>query len=323
MAYDLKVMEIATKRFNDRKMQNKLTYDKRHVEICKKIPEYGKLELELANTMTASIQAMAERKADSKEIVRRAMVHNQEIQANMERLLEEHGFPRGYMSPIYSCSKCRDSGTDENGWCECFTKLVKAAAAEEFNKSSLLDLCSFEDFKLSYYPDNDAEKPRKNSREIMESNLKACKDFAENFNGKGKGLLITGKTGLGKTHLSLSIAKELIERGFSVMYNSAPSILSTLEKESFGKSDTDLMPLLTSCDLLILDDLGTEYKSDRYPTFLYEIINTRQARMLPIIINTNLDVNAITERYQGKLCSRILSMDDILVFCGSDNRFRK
>ena len=273
--------------------------------------------------MTESFQAIAEKKENSKEIVRRAMVHNQEIQADMERLLEDNGYPRDYMSPIYSCPKCRDSGADENGRCECFTKLIKVAAAEEFNKNSMLELCSFEDFKLSYYPDNDAVKTRKSSREIMGSNLKACKDFAENFNGKGKGLLIVGKTGLGKTHLSLSIAKELIERGFSVMYNSAPSILAALEKESFGKSDTDLMPLLTSCDLLILDDLGTEYRSDRYPTFLYEMINTRQARMLPTIINTNLDINEITEHYQGKLCSRILSMDDVLVFCGSDNRFQK
>lgn len=322
MAYSPKVMETAKKRFNDRKEENKRAYDDRHVEICKKIPEYGKLELELAGTMTESIQAMAEKKEDSKEIVRRAMVHNQEIQANMERLLEEHGYPRNYMSPIFSCPKCRDSGTTEYGWCECFTNLVKAAAAEEFNKSSLLELCGFDDFKLSYYSDSDATKMGKSSRDIMGSNLKVCRDFAENFTGKGKGLLITGKTGLGKTHLSLSIAKELIERGFSVMYNSAPSILSMLEKESYGKSDTDLMPLLTTCDLLILDDLGTEYKSDRYPTFLYEMINTRQARMLPIIINTNLDVNGITERYQGKLCSRILSLD-ILIFSGSDNRFQK
>lgn len=323
MAFTSNVMEIASKRFNDRKMENKLIYDERHAEICKKIPKYGKLELELANTMTESLQAMAEKKEDSKEIVRRAMVRNQEIQANMERLLEENGYSRDYMSPIYSCPKCRDSGTDDNGRCECFTKLVKTVAAEEFNKSSLLELCSFDDFKLSYYPDNDATKMGRSSREVMESNLKVCKDFAKNFSGKGKGLLIMGKTGLGKTHLSLSIAKELIERGFSVMYNSAPSILGALEKESFGKANTDLMPLLTSCDLLILDDLGTEYKSERYPTFLYEMINTRQSRMLPMIINTNLDVNGITENYQGKLCSRILSMDNVMYFCGSDNRFQK
>lgn len=322
MAYDPKIMEITTRRFNERKAENKLIYDKRHMEICRKIPEYGKLELELANTMTESIRAMAEKKENSKEIIQNAMVRNQEVQAEMERLLENHGYTRDYMSPVYSCQKCRDSGFTDNGRCECFVKLFKTVAAEEFNKNSLLELCSFDDFKLSYYPDNDATKMGKSSREIMESNLRACKDFAENFNGKGNGLLIAGKTGLGKTHLSLSIAKELLERGFSVMYNSTPSILAALEKESFGKSDTDLMPLLTSCDLLILDDLGTEYKSERYPTFLYEMINTRQSRKLPMIINTNLEIKEINERYQGKLCSRILSMD-ILIFSGSDNRFQK
>lgn len=322
MAYSPKVIETARKRFDARKMENKLIADKRHEEICKNIRGYGELEVELAGTMTASIQAIAEKKTDSKEIIRRAMERNREIQTQMERLLEEHGYPRDYMSPIYSCSKCRDIGSTDEGWCDCFLQLVKVAAAEEFNKTSMLSLHRFEDFDLSHYPDNDTTPFGKSSRAVMEMNLQACVDFAKEFNGKGAGLLISGKTGLGKTHLSLSIANELIGRGFSVMYNSAPDVLTTLERESFGRSDTDLMPLITSCDLLILDDLGTEYKSDRFPTFLYEIINTRRNRMLPTVINTNLEVDKLAERYQDRICSRLLSMK-VLIFWGNDNRFSK
>lgn len=323
MAYDPKVIEIAAKRLNERKAENKLIADKRHAEICKKIPKYGKLELELANTMTDSFRAIAEKNENSKEIVQRAVVRNQEIQADMKRLLEDNGYARDYMDPVYTCSKCRDSGFTDEGRCECFLKIIKTVAAEEFNKNSLLELRSFDEFKLSYYPDDDGTRIKKSSRASMAENFKKCKDFAENFNGKGKGLFIAGKTGQGKTHLSLSIANELLGRGFSVMYNSTPSILAALEKESFGRSDTDLLPLLTSCDLLILDDLGTEYRSERYPTFLYEIIDTRQSRDLPMIINTNIDLKEeLNERYQGKLCSRLLSME-ILIFCGGDNRFQK
>lgn len=322
MSYSEKVFETARSRFEARKMQAKNEADKRHEEIIKKIPGYSKLEIELANTMTESVKAIADKNPESKEIIRRAMERNVIIQDHMEQLLEQYGYPSNYMSRIYSCEKCRDSGTVDGAWCECFTQLLKVAAAEEFNENSMLTLCRFEDFDLSLYPDNDTTPLGKSSRAAMEVNFNECVEFAKNFNGKGTGLLIVGKTGLGKTHLSLSIANELIQRGYSVMYNSTPSILSTLEKESFGKSDTNTMPLITSCDLLILDDLGTEYKSDRFPTFLYEIINTRRSRMLPTIINTNLSMDEMTERYQDRLCSRMFSMK-VMMFFGSDNRFTK
>ncbi len=320
MPYSQKVYETANRRFEARKMKNKQIADQRREEIFQKIPEYSELETELAGTMTTSIQAIADRNPDSKEIIRRAMEHNLEIQADMERLLEAHGYPRDYMSKIYYCDKCRDSGFVEEGRCDCYSQLLKVAAAEEFNENSTLKLCRFEDFDLSLYPDNDTTMLGVSSRTAMAKNLELCVEFAKNFPGNGKGLLITGLTGLGKTHLSLSIANEVIQRGYSVIYNSAPEVLTTLEKESFGRSNTDIMPMITSCDLLILDDLGTEYKSDRIPTFLYEILNTRLNRSLPTIVNTNLDVEELNRRYSDRICSRLLSMR-ILMFVGKDNRF--
>lgn len=320
MPYSQNVYKTAQRRFEARKVKNEQIAAQRRTEIFQTIPEYADLETELAGTMTTSIKAIADRNPDSKEIIRRAMEHNLEIQANMEKLLESHGYPRDYMSRIYYCDKCRDSGVLDDGRCDCYLQLLKVAAAEEFNENSPLKLCRFEDFDLSLYPDNDITPLKLSSRAVMTKNLNICVDFAKNFNGKGKGLLITGLTGLGKTHLSLSIANELIQRGYSVMYNSAPDVLSTLEKESFGRSDTDVMPMITSCDLLILDDLGAEYKSDRIPTFLYEILNTRLNRSLPTIVNTNLDVEELASRYPDRISSRLLSMT-ILWFYGKDNRF--
>lgn len=322
MAYSQKVYETANRRFDARKTRNKQIEEQRRMEIFQAIPEYADLETELAGTMTTSIRAIADKNPDSKEVIRRAMEHNLEIQAEMERMLEAHGYPRDYMSKIYYCDKCRDSGVLDDGRCDCYLQLLKVAAAEEFNENSPLKLCRFEDFDLSLYPDDDITPLKQSSRLIMAKNLSLCTDFAKNFNGSGKGLLITGLTGLGKTHLSLSIANELIQRGYSVMYNSAPDILSELERESFGRSTNDIMPLITSCDLLILDDLGAEYKSDRVLTFLYEILNTRLNRLLPTIVNTNLNVEEIASRYPDRIGSRLLS-NTILMFYGKDIRFKK
>lgn len=302
MPYSKSVYEKAQRRFDERKRNNRYTEDSRREEIYRVIPEFADLDVALAQTMSISIQAVAEKAPDSKEIIRRAMQRNQEIQAQMARLLEEHGYPRDYMDRIYSCPKCRDSGADENGRrCECFSQLLKVAAAEEFNAASNLKLCRFEDFDLSLYPDDDMTPLKKSSRAIMERNLKFCREFAENFSGKGSGILMSGLTGLGKTHLSLSIANEVIQRGCSVMYNSAPEVLSELERESFGRSDKDVMPTITSCDLFILDDLGAEYKSERVQTFLYEILNARLNKDLPTIVNTNIPINSIQSQYPDRI----------------------
>lgn len=155
----------------------------------------------------------------------------------------------------------------------------------------------------------------------MEQNLADCRKFADAFNGKGYGLLMIGNTGLGKTHLSLAIANSLIQKGWCVVYGSTPEFLRRLDKEQFKNADGDTMSLLTDCDLLILDDLGAENNTDRYTALLYEIVNARQSRSLPMIVNTNLNMDMLKQRYLDRLWSRLFSLR-VLFFCGSDNRLK-
>ncbi len=321
MPYSKKILDTALERLERRKLENKLTAERRHAEVCAAIPEYGALELSLADTMTRSIAAMAERRTDSQEIIAKALEENALIQKKMARLLTGSGFPENYTAPIYTCEKCRDSGSVDGRWCDCFTKLLNVAASEELNASSPLKLCTFDSFDLSLYPETVDPVIGEKQRTVMENNLNDCVKFAESFNGSGCGLLMLGDTGLGKTHLSLAIANAVIKSGYSVVYNSTPELMRQLDKEFFGRADTDTMQLITSCDLLILDDLGAETRSDRYISMLYEIVNSRQNRQIPMIVNSNLAVEEIKNRYQDRIWSRLFSLR-VLLFCGSDNRLR-
>lgn len=321
MPYSKNNLDTALERLEHRKLKNKLTAERRHAEVCERIPEYAALELSLADTMTRSIAAIAQRRDNSQTIIAKALEENAAIQKKMTRLLTDGGFPENYTATIYTCEKCHDSGTLDGRWCDCFIKLLNVVASEELNASSPLKLCTFESFDLSLYPETVDPVIGEKQRTVMENNYRDCVKFAESFNGSGCGLLMLGDTGLGKTHLSLAVANAVIKSGYSVVYNSTPELMRQLDKEFFGRADTDTMQLITTCDLLILDDLGAETKSDRYVSMLYEIVNSRLNRHIPMIVNSNLAVDEIKNRYLDRIWSRLFSLH-VLLFCGSDNRLK-
>ncbi len=321
MPFDKKYYEIAQRRLESRVNSNKQIAENRRVEIHAKIPRYSELECELADTMTRIIGTLAERADNSEEIVQQAIQSNSLIQKEMARLLIENGYPADYLAPIYTCPKCRDKGTLDGQWCDCFKKILQQIAAENLNAASPLKLSDFSTFRLDFYSDKFDPKSEATHREIMENNLEECISFADNFNGKGKGLLLMGDTGLGKTHLSLAIANRVISKGYCVAYGSVPELIRKLNKEQYGKADGDTMTLLTECDLLILDDLGAENSTDYTVSILYEIINARQNRNIPMVINTNLDMKKIKALYQDRLYSRLFSLN-VLIFAGKDNRLK-
>ena len=316
-----KYFEAAQEQLSRRRMNNKLIEQSRRQEVYSKTARYAELEKRLAGTMTGILQIIASRSTNAAQRLEKIKQENLAIQEQMSQELESNGFARDYLEPIYTCPICCDRGTKDGRWCECFNKLVYAAAAKALNEQSPLELSDFESFRLDYYPETDDDTLGQSQRTIMRDNLNDCKDYAESFNGNGKGIFMMGGTGLGKTHLSLAIAKRVMQRGFSAVYSSVPELLRTLEREQFGKSDGDTMSLITACDLLILDDLGAEIGSERNISQLYEIINSRQNRSLPIIANTNLTMQQIKSRYQDRIWSRLFSMR-VLIFCGTDNRLK-
>lgn len=324
MPFNKAYYETARERIDYRRVINKQQEDIRRMEIHTKIPRYSELECQLADTMTKIVGALAERSENSEELVQQAIRNNSQIQKEMTQLLVANGYPANYLDPIYTCPKCRDTGIDGTQWCDCFNKILHKIAAEHLNADSPLRLSEFGTFRLDYYSDEKYSNPKinKSERRIMQDNLEECISYAENFDGKGKGLLMMGATGLGKTHLSLAIANRLIERGFCVAYGSVPEIIRRLDREQFGKAEGDTMSLALECDLLILDDLGAENSTDHAVSILYEVINARQNRGLPILVNTNLTMDEIGKRYQDRLWSRLFSLR-VLLFAGEDNRLRQ
>ena len=178
---------------------------------------------------------------------------------------------------------------------------------------------------LDYYPESVEYKDSKsvNSREIMCGNLKYLMDYAQNFTKNSHGLFMVGKTGLGKTFLSSCIANELLKKGFSVAFDSIQNYLRDIEKEHFGKADGDTLETLLNADLVILDDLGSEFSSSFNNSVIYNIINSRSNAGMPTIVSTNLSLDELKSRYDDRITSRLMGSLHPIRFIGEDIRQKK
>lgn len=237
-----------------------------------------------------------------------------------EELLKKHGLTQKDITPQYTCPHCHDTGFVDGRACRCLKQLQRDMAYRNLSLSVPLEKSTFQSFSLEYYKDD--EKAEKQ----MEKVLKYCRNYAEKFSLASPSLLFRGKTGLGKTHLSLAIANAAIEKGFGVIYGSAQSFAIALEKERFDKEDPEepdtTNSQLISCDLLILDDLGTEFSSSYVNAALYNIVNTRMLADKPTIISTNLMMKDLEERYSERFASRIAGYYGKLEFLGGDIRVK-
>lgn len=312
-------LEAALNELAERHINNKQLEKSRRNEILEKLPEYQDLENQLMQTVTDMISAVMDKSLPADEVSANALNKNKEIQRQMDELLERNGYPADYLDPIYTCPICKDKGNTGSDWCECLYSLTNKMAAEDLNENAPLDKSRFDNFDIERYSNKTDKDNTVSSRNIMQKNFEYCELFAEQFNGKGSGILMVGNTGLGKTHLSLAIANKLIENGFCVVYGSVTELIRKINSEQFDNVEGDTMSLVKSCDLLILDDLGVENKSEWNASLLYEIINTRQNKRAPMIINTNLDLDELTQCYGDRLSSRMFSMK-VMFFEGTDNR---
>ena len=232
------------------------------------------------------------------------------------KILAEHGYPEDYLDMHYTCPVCCDRGYNGSRYCDCFKALCGKLAADELNKSSQLKLSDFDSFDLTYYSGENYG--------IMKNILEFTKQYAMTFTPDSKSILMFGQTGLGKTHLSLAIANVVLSKGYSVIYDSAINILRSIEKEHFSyEHSSEMIDLVMETDLLILDDMGTEYETPFYNATVYNIINTRLNCGKPSIISTNLDFAGISRRYDKRVMSRIVSMYSCLEFKGNDVRLQK
>ena len=254
---------------------------------------------------------------------------NQLLREKKKQLLQQNGFPKDYLDPIYTCSLCKDTGYYENQEkCTCLKqKLIKKLYTQSYIQR-FLETENFETFDFTYYSKEKDEKLPFSPYENIQNVYHKCKEYIKNFDTDKNNIIFTGSTGVGKTFLAKSIAKELLDSGHTVLYLSAPKLLEqilptlkkggTLDLESQGLSS-----YIYDAELLIMDDLGTEYTTSYTITMLQSLLNERRLRNHATIITTNYSVHDIKEQYGERISSRILESFLVFFLYGQDIRYQK
>lgn len=315
MKYPRSIVNKANRILSERQQSAILDAEKRRADFIEKCPELAVIEANMSELSLEAVKAMSTDR-NPKEIIDSLREKSLGFQKAKKDLLASFGFGEDYLNVKYHCSKCKDTGYVHGIVCECYTKLLNKLSYEELANSSSLKLSDFESFSLDRYTDSA-------DREQMAATLSLCKQYCSEFSTLSPSLFFHGRTGLGKTHLSLAIAGEVIKQGYNVVYGSAHNFFNALEREHFGRSelpDGTTEEKLINCDLLILDDLGSEFITQFSVPQLYNIIDSRLSKELPTIINSNLSFKEIESKYSERIASRIYGEYVKVEFVGKDNR---
>ena len=300
-----------------RKEANAAERARRLTEANTAIPELREIDAALRGLMGQVLRATLN--GDSASELAIIEHESQRLCARKAELLAARGYRADWLDEIYDCPRCRDSGYLHNGeMCECLKKLCEQTQAAELSEALRLGNESFADFDLNWYTGVD--------RTRMELTLETAKEYAVRFGAVNASLLFQGGTGLGKTFLSGCIAKTVSARGFGVVYEGAQNAFAAFEEQKFSRdaetyaAASERVKRIMGCQLLILDDLGTELTTSFTQSALYYIVNSRLAAHTQTVISTNLSDAELAERYLPQIASRISGEYDTLLFLGEDIR---
>lgn len=241
-------------------------------------------------------------------------------------LLEQAGYPEDYLELTYTCPDCKDTGYVDGKKCHCFKKAMIDFLYTQSNLREVLEKENFDTFSMEYYSRSHVDPlTGRTSVEAMETAVRTCREFAENFPGNGRNLLLYGDTGVGKTFLTHCVAKELLDQTFSVIYFTASQLFDILAKKQFDKDEEAAQDYehIYDCDLLIIDDLGTEFANTFTTSQLFVCLNERLLRKKSTMISTNLSLDDLNTLYSERVFSRITSAYTVLRMTGDDIRIKK
>ncbi len=321
MSYNKQNFIKLKEKFESKYRVAEIEADQRRSEIHILIPEVAEIDRELSKLSSRIMSAVMLGGQDAGDAVGRIREANLEMIAKRKELLKAAGYPEDYTDVKYECEKCGDTGYVGTAVCDCMKRELVTMGYESAGIAGLVDKCGFDNFSLDYYRTSSEHYER------MSSVFTMIRSYAENFTMRSGNLLLVGGTGLGKTHLSIAIAKMVIERGYDVVYSPASAMIADFEARRFGGGYTDSGISDTSkyfgCELLIIDDLGTEISNQFTTNCLYNVINGRLNAGLPTVINTNLVSGELRSRYWDRITSRIFGEYKILAFLGKDVRMQK
>ena len=300
MAYNPENYKRIAAQYKDKNLRAKEAAEARRAELHEKLPQVAEIDRALSATgLRIMREALNGREGLDARIRKLEEGNNLLLEARRE-ILRANGYPEDYSSVKYECEECQDVGFVNGKMCKCMRRALTLAGYESSGVLKLIGKQNFDTFDLTYY--EGAERAN------MERILDRAKRYAAGFDGKHmRNLLFIGTTGLGKTHLSSAIAKEVVEGGFDVVYESAQRIFSDFEAEKFGRAAAgeNRTERYLSCDLLIIDDLGTEMQSQFKVSCLYHLVNTRLISEKSMIISTNIRKEELLAKYTDRITSRL------------------
>ncbi len=323
MAYSAEVVKRARARLAQAK-EDRESENRQHLAVAyARVPRIQEIDIQLRRTMAQAAQAAFLQGGDGRELLEKARLENLELQQE-RAILAMDNFEEGYLDDSPICDKCGGSGYIGSNMCECLTELCRQEQKKEVSVLSG-SREAFNQFRLDYYPDRIDPKYGASPRTIMERNLKICRTYALTFAPSAGNLLFVGGTGLGKTFLSACIARAVADRGYSVVYESAGHLFGKLEQAKFSPSEEARREAarFTDCDLLILDDLGTEMPGQFVTAAFYTLLNDRILAGKPMVISTNLNIDEAARRYSPQIASRLQGSFQGLTFVGEDIRILK
>ena len=323
MAYSAEVLKRARARLAEARADRE-SENRRHLEDAyNRIPRLREIDKQLRVTMAMAAQAVFASGGDVQAAMNEAKEKNLALQMERRELIAAN-FEEGYLDEAPICDRCGGTGYMGSAMCECLAELCRQEQKKELTFLSAGQE-RFDQFRADYYPDRIDPTYGVSIRTIMEKTFQTCKRYAYSFSEKSPNLLFSGDTGLGKTFLSACIARTVADSGHSVVYESAGHLFAKLERAKFEGSEDARQEAAkyTACDLLIVDDLGTEMAGQFVTSALYTLINDRLLERRPTIISTNLTVDDLSRRYSPQIVSRLRGSYMRVPFLGDDIRVKK
>ena len=308
--------------YNQRQFQDKYEQDQRREEVYQKVPQIRQIEDEISSQAVRCARKLLDGDTNAKEELKQ---HIEDLREQKEVLLSAFGFPADYMEMHYACPECQDTGYVDGRKCRCVKKEEIRLLYSQSNIEEVLLRENFDSFSYEYYDDRVViPEIQMTVADYMRQVHTWCKEYVENFEKKGGNLIFTGSTGVGKTFLTNCIAKALIDQYQSVIYLSSNDLFDVFSKNKFHydteEEMKDMYQYILDCDLLIIDDLGTELNNTFVSSQLFYCINERLLRKKSTIISTNLSMTMLRDTYSDRISSRIISQYSIIPLYGDDIR---
>ena len=327
MAYEQGIYKKIQQEYETLRLTQVSEQKKRLFEVYEKCSEVKRIDEEITRVGSSAALEILKNPQNGEQISNDLKESMNMLSALRARALTASGFDENYTDMRYRCNICNDTGYTDGKMCKCFSARLKKEVYKKSNLFNLFETQGFDKFDINLFDDEVDKQAGISQKEAMNEAFDICKSFANNFAKTRDSLFFYGGVGLGKTFLSTCIAKKLIDDGYSVIYHSSAKLFSYYSDYMFGRVSPAEgrceLDKLRECDLLIIDDLGSEASNAQTISFLFELVNDRILAGKKMVISTNYSIGEIAKVYSERLHSRILEHFIPVRFFGSDVRLKK